>query len=117
MSERVDSDLLADIREAARRIAEYLDGVTYEGFLADTKTQDSVIRNLEIVGEAARRVSDGLRNRTPGLPWKSMADMRNRLIHGYFGVDLDVVWQVVKDELPVVVDRLASGVEGKPTVT
>ena len=103
MSERSDADLADDIREASRRIAAYLGDLTYTDFLADTKTQDSVIRNLEIVGEAARRVSNDLRARTPGLPWKSMADMRNRLIHGYFGVDLDVVWKVARDELPGVV--------------
>lgn len=106
MSERSDADLVADIREASRRITSYLGEMTYAAFLEDTKTQDSVVRNLEIVGEAARHVSDDLRARTPLLPWKSMAGIRDRLIHAYFGVDFDVVWKVAKDELPTAVALL-----------
>jgi len=106
MSDRGDSDLVGDIREASRRITAYLGDMTYADFLDDTKTQDSVVRNLEIAGEAARHVSDDLRRQTPLVPWKSMAGMRDRLIHGYFGVDLDVVWKVAKEELPEAVASL-----------
>jgi uncharacterized protein with HEPN domain len=62
--------------------------------------QDAVIRNLEIVGEAAKRVSPSLRDRAPGVPWREMAGMRDKLVHDYFGVDLDLVWDVVAVELP-----------------
>ncbi len=99
MSERSDRDLLLDIAEAARRIRAYVGDLSYEGFVGDTKTQDSVIRNLEIIGEAARGTSETLRARTPEIPWKSMTGMRDRLIHAYFGVNLDVVWRVVSAEL------------------
>jgi uncharacterized protein with HEPN domain len=75
--------------------------MTYERFLADIKTQDAVIRNLEIIGEATKSLSTGLREKHPDVPWKGMAGVRDRLIHHYFGVNLDIVWDIVAVELPV----------------
>ena len=76
--------------------------------MADTKTQDAVIRNLEILGEAAKNLSDPLRSQYPGIPWKSMAGVRDRLIHHYFGVNLDIVWQIATIELPQIASQLQS---------
>ena len=106
MSERTDRDFLSDIQEAIRRIAEYTVGMTYRAFLEDTKTQDAVVRNLEIIGEATKNLARNLRERYPDAPWKSMAGVRDRLIHHYFGVNLDIVWQIVVDELPKVALQL-----------
>lgn len=106
MSKRSDQDLLSDIQEAAQRIATYTAGMTYEAFLSDTKTQDAVIRNLEIIGEATKNLSSELRARYPELPWKGMAGVRDRLIHDYFGVNLDIVWQIVTAELLEVVAQV-----------
>ena len=80
--------------------------MTYDVFLKDTKTQDAVIRNLEIIGEATKNLSPTLRAAYPGFPWKGMAGIRDRLIHRYFGVNLDIVWHVVTGELPPLASRL-----------
>jgi uncharacterized protein with HEPN domain len=100
MSERADSDFLSDIQEAVCRIRAYTIAMTYDRFLADTKTQDAVIRNLEIIGEATKSLSAQLRAKYPDVPWKGMAGVRDRLIHQYFGVNLDIIWDIVTGELP-----------------
>ena len=100
MSKRTDQEFLSDIREALQRIAAYVTGMTYESFVADSKTQDAVIRNLEILGEAAKNISNELRAKYPSVPWRSMAGARDRLIHHYFGTNLDIVWQIITVELP-----------------
>ncbi len=109
MSERPDALLLDDIREAIRRIRTYVGEMAWEEFRNDLKTQDSVVRNLEIIGEASRKLSESARSASTEIPWRSMAGMRDRLIHHYAGVNLDIVWQVVSvelDELSRALDRL-----------
>ena len=114
MSKRTDRDFLSDIREAIHRITTYVIGMSYETFMADTKTQDTVIRNLEIIGEATKKLSEQLRTEYADVPWKSMAGVRDRLVHHYFGVTLDIVWQIATIELPQVSSLLKKGDEGKP---
>lgn len=106
MSKRVDRDLLSDMQEAIRRIGNYTEGMAYQTFLEDTRTQDAVIRNLEIIGEAAKRVSTDLQRSYPCIPWKAMAGLRDRLIHHYFGINLDIVWHIATAELPEVAGQL-----------
>ena len=106
MSERTNQEFLSDIQEGIRRITDYTGGMTYETFLTDTKTQDAVIRNLEVIGEATKNLSEGLRTKYAKLPWRSMAGVRDRLIHHYFGVNLDIVWQIATAELPEVAPQL-----------
>lgn len=100
MSKRQNPDLLCDIKEAIRRINSYLEDLNYEKFLRDAKTQDAVVRNLEIIGEATKNLSEGLKKKHQNIPWKELAGVRDRLIHQYFGVNFEIVWTVAKHELP-----------------
>lgn len=74
-------------------------GISFETFLADDKTVDAVVRNFEIIGEAARQIPETFKETYPGIPWRDMADFRNVLIHEYFGVDLGILWQVIEMNL------------------
>jgi uncharacterized protein with HEPN domain len=112
MSDRTDRELLDDIREAIQRIDSYLKGMSYDGFMRDDRTQDAVIRNIEIVGEATKGLSESVREQNPQIPWRRMAGMRDRLVHDYFGINLDIVWEVVATELPKVAAALDHGVTG-----
>ena len=98
--------------EAARRAVDFSVGLSYDDFVKDFKTQDAVIRNLEIIGEAAKNISESTRGRYPEIPWKQIAGMRDRLIHQYFGVNIDVVWNVVRKDLEGLIIQL-SGVGKK----
>ena len=77
-----------------------------DAFAVDRKTQDAVVRNLEIIGEAVKRVSDAAKDAHRDLPWRQIAGMRDKLIHDYFGVDLDLVWEVVDRHLPLLRERI-----------
>ena len=90
---------LGHIRDAIQDIRDYA-SVGRDGFMADRMRQDAVIRKLEIIGEAVKHLSDSVRNRRPDIPWKQIAGMRDRLTHGYFGVDLALVWRVLERDLP-----------------
>lgn len=95
-----DREYLVDILEAARLAIEYAQGKTREAFLRDVQCQDAVIRRLEIIGEAARRVSDETREAQAHLPWHRMIGMRNMMIHEYDDIDLPLVWETVQTSLP-----------------
>ena len=91
---------LVDILTAIESIERFVAGLEAEGFKHDDKTSSAVIRKFEIIGEAAKNVPDEVQRQYPGVPWKEMAGMRDRLIHSYFGVDYDLVWSTIKNRLP-----------------
>ena len=107
-----DAAYLRDIQESARLALAYLEGVDMEAFAGNTQLQDAVIRRVEIIGEAARRVSAATRALYPALPWRQMIGMRNQVIHMYDGVDVAVVYDTVREDLPALLEALA-GIVGR----
>ncbi len=110
---RGDRDYLSDIQEALGKIQQYIEGYTFARFIQDSKTQDAVIRNLEIIGEAAKNVSASLKERFPDMPWKAMAGVRDRLIHHYFGINYETVWQIATVELPEIMRQIQKALENE----
>ena len=102
-----DNVYLLDILKAAKLAINYLEGKRREEFLKDTQCQDAVIRRLEIIGEAAGKVSATTTTKFPTLPWKKMVSMRNIMIHEYEDVDLSIVWDTVQNDLPPLITLLA----------
>ena len=86
--------------EAIRRICCYLEGLTFEEFSKDNKTVDAVIRNFAVIGEAAKHIPVNIKRNYPEISWKRMAGMRDKVIHEYFGVDLQILWDTPKIDLP-----------------
>jgi uncharacterized protein with HEPN domain len=106
MSKRGDREFLLDIKEAAERILGYVGEMSYESFIADIKTQDAVLRNLEIIGEAIKNISKGLKKEHEEIEWKEIAGMRDRVIHQYFGIKWEIVWSVIKDKVPELREKI-----------
>ncbi len=88
-----------DILEAIGRIEQYLEGLTFEQFSKDIKTTDAVIRNFAIIGKAAKNIPVNVKREHPEIAWKRVAGMRDKLIHEYFGVDLQIIWDTSKIDL------------------
>ena len=97
--ERILQDYLNDILEAITDIREFTDGMAFADFVADKKTKAAVIRNIEIIGEAAGKLPKQIHDSYPEIPWKDLCGLRNKMAHEYFGVDLTIVWQTLEDDL------------------
>lgn len=101
-----DDAYLLDILIAARKVLRYVQGISWDTFQSDTLLQDAVMRNLQIIGEAAQRVSKELKEKHPEIAWAPMAGMRNRLVHEYFRIDLEKVWETVRDNIPSLLSEI-----------
>jgi len=100
MTQRDDSVFLRHILEAAEKIASYIAGLDEEEFFRTSMVHDAVIRQLEIIGEATKNLSLHFRQAHPDVPWRDIAGTRDKLIHGYMGVDLKAVWDTARDDVP-----------------
>lgn len=99
MSDRDTKLLLEDISEAIRKILTYTYGMTFNDFRNDSKTVDAVVRNFAVIGEAANKIPDAFRTAHPKIEWKRIRGFRNRIVHEYFDVDYEMVWQIKEENL------------------
>ena len=106
MSKRSSDLLLLDMKEAAEKILKYTQGLSFEDFFADDKTIDAVVRNFEIIGEASLRIDEDFRYDNPQIEWKKLRGFRNRIVHDYFGIDYEIVWSILTQDLEELVFQL-----------
>ena len=106
MSKRDPKLLVGDILDSAHKILEYTDGLSFEDFLKDSKTVDAVVRNFEIIGEAANRLPEEFKDNFPDIDWHRIRGFRNRIVHDYFGIDYSIVWLIKDKFLPKMILQL-----------
>jgi uncharacterized protein with HEPN domain len=94
------------MKEAAEKILKYTKGLSFEDFLTDDKTIDAVVRNFEIIGEASLRIDEDFRFEHPQIEWKKLRGFRNRIVHDYFGIDYEIVWSILSEDLEELVFQL-----------
>jgi uncharacterized protein with HEPN domain len=99
---------LDDMRAFVERVGTYTEGLDQAGFVASGLNYDATVRNLELIGEAATHVPDEVRTAHPEIPWRQIIATRNRLIHGYLGIDNDTLWSIVQNDIPLLRDALRS---------
>lgn len=108
MSERSAALLIDDILEAASKIASYTAGMAREDFVSSGMAADAVVRNLEIIGEAANRLPKEFTDKHPQIEWRKIIGLRHRIVHDYFGVDLDIIWAITRQDLPDFISQITT---------
>jgi len=106
MSNREPKLLISDILDSAEKIKEYTANLSFENFLEDSKTIDAVIRNFEIIGEAARRLPKIFKESFPSVKWSRVIGFRNRIVHDYMGIDFKIVWRIIQNDIDKLIDDL-----------
>jgi uncharacterized protein with HEPN domain len=100
MSHRSIELLIEDLWEAVGKVERYTDGLDHDRFVQDEKTIDSVVRNFEVIGEAAWKLPLEFRDRHSDVPWKKIIGLRHRIVHDYFDIDLEIIWQILERDIP-----------------
>ncbi|MBO6531673.1 MULTISPECIES: DUF86 domain-containing protein [unclassified Allomuricauda] len=100
MSKRDNVLLIHDMIESVQKIMTYTRDMSFDQFKSDSKTVDAVIRNFEVIGEAANRLTENYKNNNPEIEWSHLRGFRNRIVHEYFGIDLEIVWHIIEENLP-----------------
>ena len=100
MSKRPIDLLLNDIRQSIDRIEQYIKNLSFDAFSDDQKSVDAVVRNLEIIGEVANRLPDEFKEKYSEIKWHKVVGLRHRIVHEYFGIDLEIIWQILQKDLP-----------------
>ena len=95
-----------DILDSIEKIENFTTAMSYDQFLKDAKTQDAVIRNLEVIGEAVKNVPEGIKDKFNDIPWKLIAGMRDKLIHEYWGVSFTIVWETIESDFPLFKEKI-----------
>ncbi len=111
MSKRSPLLLLEDIILACQKIQEYTQSLSFEEFEAKDMTIDAVIRNFEIIGEAANKLPDDFKKKYPEIDWHRIRDFRNRIVHEYFGVDIAILWKIKTDNIPILIKQIQTILE------
>lgn len=106
MSERDFRLYLVDIRDSGSAVLAFVKDLSFEEFCNDRKTSSAVIREFEIIGEAVGKLPDELKQKRPDVAWQDIKDFRNLLIHEYFGVDMEIVWKVIQEDIPVLMNAV-----------
>ena len=97
-----------DIIDSCHKIISYTDGMSFKDFTKNDLTYDAVVRNLEIIGEAAKNIPDNIRNEIPSVEWRKVCGLRDIIIHAYFGIDNEILWDVISNKLPTLLNDLES---------
>lgn len=111
MSSRDKHLLLEDMLQSALKIKQYTENLDFNAFVTDEKTKDAVVRNFEIIGEAANRIDPDFRTANPEIEWKRIRGFRNRIVHDYFGIDYEIVWTIVESYLDELIEHLKTFID------
>ena len=106
MSKRTPQLLIDDMLDSCNKILQYTEGMTFEDFTKDSKTIDAVIRNFEIIGEAANRLPEEFKDQHSSIDWHRIRGFRNRIVHDYMGIDYGIVWDIRNNYLNILIDLL-----------
>lgn len=115
MSKRDILLLLDDMLQSALKIKRYTKDIDYDSFVKDEKTIDAVVRNFEIIGEAANRMDPDFRDSNPEIEWQRIRGFRNRIVHDYFGIDYEIVWSIIESYLDELIDWLDAIIDRNKT--